>query len=66
MTASDGDTSSAPSSLRTEKSLQRQKEWEVEHARVRARRLREKMVQEFKQEQQVRHETMRENKHAHL
>lgn len=45
---------SAPSSLRTEKSLGRQKEWEADHARVRARRLRERMIAGFEKELQVR------------
>ncbi|CAB1109062.1 unnamed protein product [Ectocarpus sp. CCAP 1310/34] len=42
--------------MRTEKSLQRQKEWEVDHAMVRARKLREERVQEFQQEQKIRRE----------
>lgn len=50
--ASDGGSSS-PSSLRTEKSLQRQKDWEIDHAMVRARKLREERVQEYQQEQKV-------------
>lgn len=46
--------SSLSSSLRTEKSLQRQKDWEVDHARARARRLRQEMVARFKQEEKIR------------
>ncbi|CAM9129395.1 unnamed protein product [Ectocarpus sp. 12 AP-2014] len=53
--ASDGGSSS-PSSLRTEKSLQRQKEWEIDHALVRARKLREERVQDYQQEQKIRRE----------
>ena len=58
---SDGDDSSATSSLRTEKPLERQKEWEVDHARARARRLREESRQEFDQELRVRTNTMLQN-----
>lgn len=50
--ASDDGTSSA-SSLRTEKTLERQTQWEVDHARARAQQLRAKAVQEFEQELQV-------------
>lgn len=52
--ASDGGSSSAPSSLRTEKSLERQRGWEIDHARVRARKLREKWVKDVQQEEKVR------------
>lgn len=52
--ASDDGSSSAPSSLRTEKSLNRQREWEIDHARVRARKLREERLKGFQQEEKVR------------
>lgn len=58
---SEGDDSSATSSLRTEKPLERQKEWEVDHARARARRLREESRQEFDQELRVRTNAMLHN-----
>lgn len=51
--ASESGSSSEPSSLRTEKSLQRQRDWEIDHARVRARRLREERLKEFEQEEKV-------------
>lgn len=51
--ASEDGSSSHASSLRTEKSLQRQREWEIDHARVRARRLREERLQEYQQETKV-------------
>lgn len=51
--ASEGDDSSVPSSLRTEKPLERQKEWEIDHARARARQLREESRREFDQELRV-------------
>lgn len=54
----DGDESSVASSLRTEKSLHRQAEWEVDHARARARKLREKSRQEYDQELKVRWSVM--------
>lgn len=51
--ASEDGSSSQPSSLRTEKSLQRQREWEIDHARVRAHKLREERLQEYQQETKV-------------
>eukprot|EP00903_Cladosiphon_okamuranus_P016231 g14974.t1 len=54
--ASDGGSDSAPSSLRTEKSLNRQREWEIDHARVRARKLRDERLKEFHQEEKIRRE----------
>lgn len=51
--ASDDGSSSAPSSLRTQKSLHRQREWEIDHARVRAQKLREERLKEFQQEEKV-------------
>eukprot|EP00752_Nemacystus_decipiens_P010775 g9584.t1 len=54
--ASDDGSSSTPSSLRTEKSLHRQKEWEIDHARVRARKLREERLKDFQQEEKIRRE----------
>lgn len=45
--------SSLSSSLRSEKSLRRQKQWEVEHARARADRRRKQLAEAFRQEEKV-------------